>query len=67
MKDMKRMKDMKWIACLSRGRTSRDRILPFMIFTVFMTFMPAQQAQDWPQFRGPTGQGHSTETGLPLE
>jgi outer membrane protein assembly factor BamB len=22
---------------------------------------------DWPQFRGPTGQGHSTETGLPLE
>ena len=24
-------------------------------------------AQDWPQFRGPTGQGHSSETGLPLE
>jgi outer membrane protein assembly factor BamB len=24
-------------------------------------------AEDWPQFRGPTGQGHSTETGLPLE
>jgi outer membrane protein assembly factor BamB len=24
-------------------------------------------AQDWPQFRGPTGQGHSTGTGLPLE
>ena len=22
---------------------------------------------DWPQFRGPTGQGHSTERGLPLE
>jgi outer membrane protein assembly factor BamB len=22
---------------------------------------------DWPQFRGPTGQGHSSETGLPLE
>ena len=22
---------------------------------------------DWPQFRGPTGQGHSTETGLPIE
>jgi outer membrane protein assembly factor BamB len=21
---------------------------------------------DWPQFRGPTGQGHSTESGLPL-
>ena len=24
-------------------------------------------AEDWPEFRGPTGQGHSTETGLPLE
>ena len=25
------------------------------------------EAQDWPEFRGPTGQGHSTEQGLPLE
>ena len=25
------------------------------------------QAEDWPQFRGPTGQGHATERGLPLE
>lgn len=24
------------------------------------------QPQDWPEFRGPTGQGHSTERGLPL-
>jgi outer membrane protein assembly factor BamB len=24
-------------------------------------------AENWPQFRGPTGQGHSTETGLPLK
>ena len=24
------------------------------------------RAEDWPEFRGPTGQGHSTETGLPL-
>ena len=23
-------------------------------------------AEDWPEFRGPTGQGHSSETGLPL-
>lgn len=23
-------------------------------------------AEDWPRFRGPTGQGHSTEKGLPL-
>ena len=27
----------------------------------------AAEAQDWPEFRGPTGQGHSTERGLPLE
>ena len=27
----------------------------------------AAQAQDWPEFRGPTGQGHSAERGLPLE
>ena len=25
------------------------------------------QAEDWPQFRGPTGQGHATERGLPFE
>jgi len=25
------------------------------------------QAEDWPQFRGPTGQGHATERNLPLE
>lgn len=25
------------------------------------------QSEDWPEFRGPTGQGHSTERGLPLE
>ena len=24
-------------------------------------------SEDWPQFRGPTGQGHSSETGLPVE
>ena len=27
----------------------------------------AAGAEDWPQFRGPTGQGHSAERGLPLE
>jgi outer membrane protein assembly factor BamB len=25
------------------------------------------RAEDWPQFRGPTGQGHSSERGLPLD
>ena len=32
-----------------------------------MSFMPVPQAQDWPRFRGPTGEGQSTERGLPLE
>jgi outer membrane protein assembly factor BamB len=27
----------------------------------------ALRAEDWPQFRGPTGQGHSAERGLPLD
>jgi len=27
----------------------------------------AVSAEDWPQFRGPTGEGHSTERGLPLD
>lgn len=27
----------------------------------------AVRAEDWPEFRGPTGQGHSAERGLPLE
>src|ERR1700674_295466 len=27
----------------------------------------AARAEDWPQFRGPTGQGHSTERGVPIE
>lgn len=29
--------------------------------------MAPARAEDWPQFRGPTGQGISTETNLPLE
>jgi outer membrane protein assembly factor BamB len=38
-------------------------------FTVFLSALTAflAYAEDWPQFRGPTGQGHSAETGLPLQ
>lgn len=35
-------------------------ILPLVVSTTTM-------ADDWPQFRGPRGQGHSDATGLPLE
>ena len=34
---------------------------------VHLAMCGAVVAADWPEFRGPTGQGHSTETGLPLE
>ena len=29
--------------------------------------VPAAEAGDWPEFRGPDGQGHSAESGLPAE
>lgn len=31
-----------------------------------LTVAGPTQAGNWPQFRGPTAQGHSTETGLSL-
>ena len=41
-----------------------NRRLAALFFAVVA--VPAH-AEDWPQFRGPTGQGHATEQGLPLE
>src|SRR6266536_6535245 len=37
------------------------RVLPLLL----LLSVP-MLAQDWPEFRGPTGQGVSVETGLPL-
>ena len=39
---------------------------PLILLVVVLTSF-ASHAEDWPQFRGPTGQGHSAERGLPLE
>ena len=36
----------------------------FLLFTFSFHATPSAQ---WPEFRGPTGQGHSSEAGLPLE
>ena len=33
---------------------------------LFLLFCVPTFAEDWPEFRGPTGQGHSVERGLPL-
>jgi len=42
-----------------------SRSLSRILFILALSISAA--AEDWPQFRGPTGQGHSTERGLPLE
>jgi outer membrane protein assembly factor BamB len=47
------------------GKHNQKSFVSFVSF-VFL-FVGAVAAEDWPQFRGPTGQGHSTERGLPVE
>jgi outer membrane protein assembly factor BamB len=39
----------------------------FRILALFTLMSVALGASDWPQFRGPSGQGHSDERGLPVE
>ena len=34
---------------------------------LILALIATARAEDWPQFRGPAGQGHSSETGLPVE
>ena len=39
-----------------------------LAFATLLVLISADvRAEDWPQFRGPTGQGHSSERGLPLD
>jgi len=38
-----------------------NRLLPFLVLNVSLL-----QAEEWPQFRGPDGQGHSSQEKLPL-
>ena len=38
-----------------------------MVVTALLAVPVAVSTEDWPQFRGPGGQGHSAETGLPTE
>ena len=46
---------------MKAGRTT------LLLLWALMAVPVGAQAQDWPEFRGPTGQGHSTELNLPLE
>ena len=53
-------------------RVRGDRMTSVVARAIALTLLLALTrvsagADDWPQFRGPTGQGHSTERGLPLE
>jgi outer membrane protein assembly factor BamB len=49
----------------SASSTSSASFACFAFF-VLLSFV-GLAAEDWPQFRGPTGQGHSSERGLPIE
>ncbi len=39
----------------------------FWVVALLTAWAGAAYADDWPAFRGPTGQGHSVERGLPIE
>ena len=41
--------------------------ISLVVLSVLVAGARLAVAEDWPQFRGPTGQGHSSETGVPLE
>src|SRR5262249_3084732 len=47
---------------LFAGTLMRARILSLFLVALFSSHLGA----DWPQFRGPDGQGHSPARGLPL-
>ena len=42
-------------------------IIAAALMLAWATPAAAQAKEDWPAFRGPQGQGHSSESGLPLE
>ena len=71
MKEVKGVKEVKKGACLGGSRAARRRsgsFMPFMIFTfIFFTPFTSFMTAQWAEFRGPTGQGHSSEQNLPLE
>jgi outer membrane protein assembly factor BamB len=47
----------------ARDRTSYKLTLPLLVVLAGV----AARAEDWPEFRGPTGQGQSSERGIPFE
>src|SRR4029453_3066362 len=53
----------------SPRRIQRTLTRPRAFVALFVSLVAtvALSAEDWPEFRGPTGQGHSSERGIPLE
>src|SRR6187431_1750225 len=51
-----------------RDATYHWCVRPFLTAVlVCVVLATISSAEEWPQFRGPTGQGHSTEAGLPTQ
>src|SRR5205085_10321283 len=38
-----------------------------LLLALFLSFASSALAENWPEFRGPTGQGHYTGKALPIE
>ena len=47
--------------------TARNVALLWLVVFLVLISEHTTQTKDWPDFRGPAGQGHSSETGLPIE
>ena len=52
--------------CFTLHDVARRSCLAVVLAAVTLTGLRVY-AEDWPAFRGPTGQGHSSESGLPFE
>ncbi len=52
---------------LIRSRNAWAMLRLVAAIVLFSSYAITARAGDWPQFRGPDGQGHSTERGLPIE
>ena len=47
--------------------TAPISVKPIFSLLVLTAVIPGAHLADWPQFRGPDGQGHSKATGIPVE